>query len=57
MELIMVKCAGCGQGYLTKYQSGDTECPMCKHVNKLLVGEDAANALLEQERKNKETQN
>ena len=52
MEIIMINCAGCGEGYLTQLKSGDTECPVCKHVNKLLVGEDADKALLEQERKN-----
>jgi len=45
MEVIMIKCARCGQDYLTIYKSGDTECPMCNHVNKMLVGIDAEEQL------------
>jgi uncharacterized Zn finger protein (UPF0148 family) len=50
-EIIMIKCAKCDTDYFTLFKSGDSECPLCGHVNKLLVGEDAMNALLEQEKK------
>jgi uncharacterized Zn finger protein (UPF0148 family) len=50
MELIMMKCTECGTSYLTFFKSGETECPECKHKDMLLVGEDAVNKLLEQER-------
>ena len=51
LELIMIKCAKCDSDYLTFFKSGDTDCPICGHVNKLLVGEDAMKKMMEQEGK------
>lgn len=50
MEVILIKCAKCGIQYLTQWKSGETECPECKHVNVMLVGEDAEKAMRKQER-------
>ena len=50
MELIMMKCTNCGLSYLTIYKSGETECPECKHKDTMLVGNDAVEALVKQER-------
>lgn len=51
MELIMIKCVGCGLEYLTQYKTGISECPDCQYQNQLLVGKEAIDALMEQERK------
>jgi uncharacterized Zn finger protein (UPF0148 family) len=50
MNVIMIQCAECGLEYLTQYKSGKTECPECQHQNTLLVGKEAVDAMLEQER-------
>ena len=50
MEVINIKCASCEGSYLTIYKSGDSKCPLCGHINKILVGKDAE-AELERQKK------
>lgn len=49
MELIMCKCENCGLSYLTIYRTGESKCPDCRFITKILVGEDAINALLDKQ--------
>jgi phage FluMu protein Com len=45
MEIIFIKCSKCEKDYLTVYKSGNTTCPLCGYVNKILVGYEAVDVL------------
>jgi peptide subunit release factor 1 (eRF1) len=54
MDCFLLKCTKCGIEYLTKYESGEHTCPDCGNVNKILIGDDAVKAMVEQAKKDGE---